>query len=83
MALHCLYHSVSFETAVIDCINKGGDADSTASVCAQMAGSLYGANNIPSEAKEAVLKWDNQGDLCLKAFYLFSSSDIQKLVHGK
>merc|ERR1719464_1073354 len=38
VALHCIYHTSSFNEAIVFCINLLGDADSTASVCAQLAG---------------------------------------------
>ena len=46
MALWGLYHSNSFEEAIIRVVNFLGDADSTGAVVGQMAGALYGYRGI-------------------------------------
>jgi ADP-ribosyl-[dinitrogen reductase] hydrolase len=38
----------SFESAVLRAANLGDDADTTAAVCRQIAGALYGVGAIPS-----------------------------------
>merc|ERR1711991_1101598 len=38
MSLHCIYTTDSFEEALLKTINMRGDADSTGSVCGQLAG---------------------------------------------
>ena len=45
VALHCVYHSASYDSAVVRCVNFLGDADSTAAICGQIAGAFYGAIN--------------------------------------
>ena len=71
MALHCIYHTNTFEEAVLKLINLGGDADSMGAVCGQIAGAIYGVSSIPNVAKEAILKWDNNGEIALRAYYLY------------
>lgn len=46
MALHCVYHTDSFNNAVAKVINFLGDADTTGSICGQLAGAFYGAKHI-------------------------------------
>src|SRR5687767_4689117 len=48
-ALWCFRKTRSFERAVLRAANLGGDADTTAAVCGQLAGAFYGAQAIPSQ----------------------------------
>ena len=74
MALHCVYHTSSFEEAVLRCINRAGDADTVGSVTGQIAGALYGVSNIPSEALKCVLKWDN-AEIGYRAIHLYLAKE--------
>ena len=46
-ALWCFAHTESFEAAVLSAANLGDDADTTAAVCGQLAGAVYGERAIP------------------------------------
>jgi ADP-ribosyl-[dinitrogen reductase] hydrolase len=46
-ALWCLHTSRSFEGGVLAAANLGEDADTTAAICGQLAGALYGEEGIP------------------------------------
>lgn len=46
-ALWCIWHSNSFEEAVLMAANLGDDADTTAAVTGQLAGAFYGVEAIP------------------------------------
>ena len=46
-ALWCLFHSDGFEEAILKAANLGDDADTTAAVCGQIAGALWGEGSIP------------------------------------
>ncbi len=46
-ALWCFYQSDDFEEAVLRAANLGDDADTTAAVCGQLAGALWGESGIP------------------------------------
>lgn len=46
-ALWCFYHTRNYKEAILKAVNLGGDADSTAAVCGQLAGAYYGYNDIP------------------------------------
>ena len=48
MALWSVYHSTSFNDAILRCVNMGGDADSTAAVAGQIAGAYYGLDAVMS-----------------------------------
>jgi ADP-ribosyl-[dinitrogen reductase] hydrolase len=43
-----LFATDSFEAALIDCVNRGGDADTTGAITGMIAGALYGPTAIPS-----------------------------------
>ena len=46
-ALWCFYVTDSFEAAILKAVNLGDDADTTAAVCGQLAGTFYGESGIP------------------------------------
>lgn len=46
-ALWCFWHSEDFEEAILRAANLGEDADTTAAVCGQLAGSYWGESAIP------------------------------------
>lgn len=52
-ALWCFNRSSSFEEAILQAVNLGDDADTTAAVCGQIAGAYYGEKGIP-------LKWQER-----------------------
>jgi ADP-ribosyl-[dinitrogen reductase] hydrolase len=53
-ALWCVSRTESFEAAVIEAVNLGGDTDTIGAVTGQLAGALYGASAIPRRWTEAV-----------------------------
>jgi len=48
-ALWCFHTTDTFRDAILNAVNLGDDADTTAAVCGQIAGAHYGASGIPSE----------------------------------
>lgn len=46
-SLWCFYRTDSFEEAILQAANLGDDADTTATVCGQIAGAFYGESGIP------------------------------------
>lgn len=48
-ALWCFYHTNSFEAAILQAVNLGDDADTTAAICGQIAGAYYGETSIPEK----------------------------------
>lgn len=58
IALWALYHTSSFDEAVVTCINVLGDADSHGSICGQLAGSLYGFGAVHVQFQEWLSRWD-------------------------
>lgn len=77
MALHCVWHTNSFEEAMIKAINLCGDADSLGAVVGQLAGALYGMSAIPAEWVAAVQQWDEGGLIALRAYKLFHKQAIR------
>lgn len=47
-ALWCFARTDSFEQAILDAVNLGDDADTTAAITGQIAGAYYGIQGIPS-----------------------------------
>ena len=69
MALHSFASTSSFAESLEKCINYRGDADSTASICGQLAGAFYGIDDIPSFILNDILPWDDSENV-LRAFML-------------
>jgi ADP-ribosyl-[dinitrogen reductase] hydrolase len=46
----------SFESCLIDIVNRGGDADTTCAIAGMLAGAWYGENQIPPRWKNALDK---------------------------
>ena len=53
-ALWCFHHTDDFRGAVLQAVNLGDDADTTAAVCGQIAGAHYGVAGIPAEWLEGL-----------------------------
>lgn len=54
-ALWCFWRSEGFEEAVLMAANLGDDADTTAAVCGQLAGSYWGESAIPGRWLERLV----------------------------
>lgn len=59
-ALYWVQNTNTFEDAIINPVNHGGDADTIAAITGSLAGALYGYDAIPQ-------KWIEQLDLKVKA----------------
>ena len=53
-ALWCVWRTDTFEAAILAAANLGDDADTTAAVCGQVAGALYGVEAIPERWREQI-----------------------------
>lgn len=51
-----LFHASSFEDALVDVVNRGGDADTNGAICGALLGSVYGESQIPLPWRTAVLE---------------------------
>ncbi len=47
-ALWAFWHTADFREAILMAVNLGGDADTAAAVCGQLAGAYYGYDAIPA-----------------------------------
>jgi ADP-ribosyl-[dinitrogen reductase] hydrolase len=63
VALHSFAHTSSFTDSLVKCINYRGDADSTGSICGQLAGAFYGADAIPAFLINSTLPWDDSDNI--------------------
>jgi len=58
-ALWAVYHSTSFDEAIVRAVNLCGDADSFGSIAGQLAGALYGYSSIRTEFIDWLTEWDD------------------------
>ena len=70
MALNAVYRSHDFSSAITNCVNMLGDADSTGAVAGQIAGAMYGYSGIDQAMLENLQQWDD-GDTPLRAVLLY------------
>ena len=52
--LHFFFFTDSFESCVVETVNRGEDADTTGALAGMLAGALYGAANIPPRWLDAL-----------------------------
>lgn len=52
--LQALVETDSFETCLIEVVNRGGDADTTGAIAGMVAGALYGLGAIPARWRRAL-----------------------------
>ena len=57
-ALWAFSSTSSFESAVLLAVNLGEDADTTAAICGQLAGAVYGAQGIPARWRQRLVRGD-------------------------
>jgi ADP-ribosylglycohydrolase len=60
LAFWHLLHTRSFEDALIDTVNRGGDADTNGAITGALLGAVYGESGIPAAWRQVVL--DALGD---------------------
>ncbi|HBA86599.1 MAG TPA: ADP-ribosyl-[dinitrogen reductase] hydrolase [Geobacter sp.] len=53
---HCFFRSRSFEACVVETVNQGGDADTTAAIAGALAGAYYGEEAIPARWRKKLNK---------------------------
>lgn len=70
-ALWCIHQSESFSEAVLTAANLGDDADTVAAITGQLAGSIWGLSNIPSDWRKQ-LAWHDR--ILTTAENLFAAS---------
>lgn len=70
MAMWSVYHTKSFDEAIERSINLLGDADSTGSICGQIAGALYGYSSIHSQFIQWQSRWDDH-EFAVRAVMLY------------
>merc|ERR1719215_1776939 len=59
LALWSIYHTTSFNDAVVKSVNLCGDADSHGSITGQLAGALYGYSAINPQFLDWLNEWDD------------------------
>jgi ADP-ribosyl-[dinitrogen reductase] hydrolase len=69
IALWAVYHTGSFDEAVVKAINVLGDADSHGSICGQIAGALYGLQRVHPQFRTWLNRWDDH-EFALRAVLL-------------
>jgi len=72
-SLWCLLTTTSFEECVLKAANLGGDTDTTGCVAGGLAGMLYGLENISTEWRKSLARFDDVNRLFLKFADLIDS----------
>ena len=67
-ALWCFINTSSFEDAVCEAVNLGGDADTIGAITGGMAGVYYGYNAIPDRWEEKILVRDKLISIAQRIF---------------
>ncbi len=62
-ALWCFWWTDSYREAILQAANLGGDVDTTAAICGQLAGAYYGASAIPTSWLERLALRDQIEEL--------------------
>ena len=75
-ALWAVGRTATFRDAVLLAANLGGDADTTAAITGQLAGTLYGATGIPAEWLEK-LSWRTKIEKTARSLYARSLADTR------
>jgi len=76
MTLHCVWTTSSFTEAMLKCANTRGDSDSVCSVTGQIVGAVYGLKKIPRDWIKAVIKWDPNYYIPLRAYKLYKQHPV-------
>lgn len=53
-AIEAIMQTRSFEDAIVEAVNRGGDADTIGAICGGMAGGMYGYDQIPLRWKSSL-----------------------------
>ena len=67
-ALWCFYTTDNFRDAILKAANLGGDADTIAAICGQIAGAYYGVEGIPQEWLDKLAHWELIGEMAVKLY---------------
>lgn len=73
MALHCVESTNSFRDAILKAATRGGDADSVGAITGQIAGAIYGIEQVPVSWIRAVQQWDRGGEIIARGYLLYYS----------
>jgi ADP-ribosyl-[dinitrogen reductase] hydrolase len=68
-ALWSFWTTDSFEAAILQAVNLGDDADTTAAVCGQVAGAFYGETGIPQHWLEKLVMRAEISNLAERLFH--------------
>lgn len=80
MSFHCVYHTNTFEEALMKCANYRGDSDSVCAVTGQIAGAIYGWSKIPTNWVDTILHWDKDDFILLRGYKLLHRSPLKNLI---
>lgn len=69
-ALWCFLNTDSLESAIVEAVNLGGDADTVGAVCGALAGAYYGKEAIPQRWLESLSGRDEIEKLAMEIYQL-------------
>ena len=74
--IECIINTESFEDAIVEAVNRGGDADTVGAITGGLAGAYYGYENIPTRwvdclSEELRKELDKLAEIACKANHDF------------
>lgn len=79
LALWHLNNTTSFESSMIDVINRGGDSDTNGAIVGAMLGAHYGVDGIPSRWQSKVEQCFSDGDTHSLWGHVYHPKHLRKL----
>jgi len=79
LALHVMYHTTSFEDAIIKAVNMCGYSSTVGAIVGQIAGAWYGITKIPKAWREVLREWDHD-EIALRGYMLARLSNHQSYI---
>lgn len=76
-AIWCVFNTNNFKDAILMAANLGDDADTVAAVTGQIAGSIYGKSNIPTEWLNKLYNKQHINNIGLNLFNRKDATEIQ------
>jgi ADP-ribosylglycohydrolase len=83
LALWELLHAPSFEDALVDVVNRGGDADTNAAIAGALLGAYYGIDAIPDRWLATLLGVEVGGQMSIPQFHPSRFVDGLSVLHGR
>ena len=81
MALHSLYNTNDFKSAILKVANLCGDSGAVATIVGQIAGAFYGLDYIPKDWIKKLNLWD-KNEIALRGYTLYHLQLLDYFFHN-